>query len=94
MARQNHDAQIADPIDLREAEIAKIAESKEDVAVLRQHLQEIIEGKSFRGSHRSGQFLVYVVEQAIAGHFDALKERVIGMNSSAARLHTIRAKMR
>ncbi len=79
MARQNHDAQIADPIDLREAEIAKIAESKEDVAVLRQHLQEIIEGKSFRGSHRSGQFLVYVVEQAIAGHFDALKERVIGI---------------
>jgi hypothetical protein len=78
MARQNQDA-IADLIDLREAEIAKISESKEDVAALRQHLQEIVEGKSFKGSHRSGQFLAYVVEQAIAGHFDALKERVIGI---------------
>lgn len=79
MARQNQDGQIADLIDLREAEIAKISESKQDVAALRQHLHEIIEGKSFKGSHRSGQFLAYVVEKAIAGHFDSLKERVIGV---------------
>lgn len=79
MARQNQDGQVADLIDLREAGIAKISESKEDVAALRQHLHQIIEGKSFKGSHRSGQFLAYVVEKAIAGHFESLKERVIGV---------------
>lgn len=79
MMRQNHDSQLTDLIDLREAEIAKISESKDDVAALRLHLQEIIEGKAFKGSHRSGQFLAHVVEQAIAGHFESLKERVIGI---------------
>jgi hypothetical protein len=71
--------QSMDPIEAREAEIAKIAESKEDVVALHQHIREIIEGTAFKGSHRSGQFLQYIVEQAIAGNFDSLKERVIGM---------------
>lgn len=79
MTRQNHDAQLTSPIDLREAEIAKIANSREEVAALRHHLQEIVDGKAFRGSHRSAQFLAYIVNQAIAGHFDSLKERVIGI---------------
>jgi hypothetical protein len=79
MTRQNHDLSLTDPIDVREAEIAKIAESKEDLAALRHHLREIIEGRAFRGSHRSGQFLVYILDQAIAGRFDSLKERVIGI---------------
>jgi hypothetical protein len=65
--------------DVREAEIAKIAESKEDVAALQQHLKEVIEGTAFKGSHRSGQFLKYIVDQAIAGHFESMKERVIGV---------------
>ena len=68
-----------DPIDAREAEIAKIAGSKEEVATLRLHLKEIIEGTAFKGSHRSGQFLQYIVDQAIAGNFESLKERVIGV---------------
>jgi hypothetical protein len=68
-----------DPIDAREAEIAKIAESKEDVTALRLHLKEIIEGAVFKGSHRSSQFLQYIVDQAIAGNFESLKERVIGV---------------
>jgi hypothetical protein len=68
-----------DPIDARETEIAKIAESKEDVAALQQHVTEIVEGAAFKGSHRSGQFLRHVVDQSIAGHFESLKERVIGM---------------
>lgn len=57
----------------------KIIETEEDLALLQHHLQEVIEGAAFRGSHRSGQFLKYVVEQAIAGHFECLKERVIGV---------------
>ena len=67
------------PIDAREADIAKIAESKVDVAALRLHLKEIIEGAVFKGSHRSSQFLQYIVDQAIAGNFESLKERVIGV---------------
>ena len=65
--------------DNRIAEIAKIAETKGGLASLQQHLKEVIEGDVFKGSHRSGQFLQYIVDQAVAGHFDSLKERVIGM---------------
>ena len=65
--------------DNRIAEIAKIAETKGGLASLQHHLKEVIEGDVFKGSHRSGQFLQYIVDQAVAGHFDSLKERVIGM---------------
>jgi hypothetical protein len=61
----------------RTTEIARIVET--DVTALRQHLKEVIDGNAFKGSHRSGQFLKYIVEQAIAGHFDSLKERFIGV---------------
>jgi hypothetical protein len=67
-----------DIIDYREAEIAKITESEVRVTALRKHLDEIIQGKSFKGSHRSGQFLKYIVDQTLAGNFEMLKERVIG----------------
>jgi hypothetical protein len=65
--------------DSRIAEFAKLIETKGDIASLQQHLKEVIEGDAFKGSHRSGQFLQYIIDQAIAGHFDSLKERVIGM---------------
>lgn len=67
------------PIDAREAEIAEIARSHEAVAELRQHITEIIDGTAFKGSHRSGQFLKYIMDQALNGHFESLKERVIGV---------------
>lgn len=79
MMRQNSDAPLTELIDVREAEIARIAESAQDLAELRAHVEEITKGKAFKGSHRSGQFLIYIVEQAVAGHFDSLKERVIGI---------------
>lgn len=66
-------------INERESEIAKIAESKEARAALAKHLDEIADGVGFRASHRSAQFLRYIVEQAVAGHFDSLKERAIGI---------------
>jgi hypothetical protein len=64
----------------RSHEKAKSIESEEDAARIRRHLKEVIEGAAFKGSHRSGQFLRYIVEQAIAGRFESLKERVIGVN--------------
>jgi hypothetical protein len=59
--------------------VAKILETEQDAARLQQHLKEMIEGEAFRGSHRSGQFLRYIVEESIAGRFTALKERIIGV---------------
>jgi hypothetical protein len=66
-------------INERETEFAKIAESKEAKAALEKQLDEIIDGPGFKGSQRSAQFLRYIVEKSIAGRFDSLKERVIGM---------------
>src|ERR1017187_9595726 len=68
-----------DIADYREAELAKIAESADSVIALQKHMNEIIKGKSFKGRHRSGQFLKFIVDQAIAGHFDSLKERHMGI---------------
>jgi hypothetical protein len=50
-----------------------------DVASLDQHLNEVLEGEAFKGSHRSGKFLKYIVGRAVAGDFDSLKERAIGI---------------
>lgn len=63
----------------RETALAQIANSSATSAALRAHIQEILTGAAFKGSHRSGQFLTYIVEQAIGGHFESLKERVIGI---------------
>jgi hypothetical protein len=76
---QNRDMLSPSSTDNRIAEIAKIAETKGGLASLQQHLKEVVAGDVFKGSHRSGQFLQYIVDQAVAGHFDSLKERVIGM---------------
>jgi len=67
-----------DSITSREGEIAKIAKSADRMSALQKHLKEITRGKAFKGSLRSAQFLTYIVEQAIAGNFELLKERVIG----------------
>jgi hypothetical protein len=63
----------------RAIELPGVIETRDDRASLREHVKEVIEGVAFRGSHRSGQFLSYIVEQWIAGRFESLKERVIGV---------------
>ncbi len=70
---------VSDPIDAREAQIARILGSEHDIAALREHVKVIVHGPAFKGSVRSGQFLQYVVDQSIAGRFDSLKERLIGV---------------
>jgi hypothetical protein len=42
------------------------------------HLQAILDSPAFRSSHRSCQFLRYVVELSLSGHPDLLRERMIG----------------
>src|SRR6201994_1197521 len=71
--------QITAPTDSRTSEIGKILETEKDIELLQQHLKEVIDGLAFKASQRSGQFLKYIVDQAIAGHFESLKERVIGI---------------
>lgn len=44
---------------------------------IQEHLRRILESPAFRGSKRSQAFLKYVVQKAIEGHADALKERTI-----------------
>jgi hypothetical protein len=71
--------QLATATDARKVEIGRVVQTEQDIASLQLHLKELIDGAVFKSSHRSGQFLRYIVEQAIAGHFESLKERVIGV---------------
>ena len=59
--------------------LAKLIQSDQDAAALRTHVEHLLESPSFSTSRRSGQFLHYVVEKAIAQQTDALKERTIGV---------------
>lgn len=56
-----------------------MAVTEEEAAAIQDYLQEILDSPVFHGSPRCGQFLKHVVDRAIAGHYDSLKERVIGM---------------
>ena len=63
----------------RVVEITKLARNAAQVASLRAHLEEVTHGEDLFGSPRGQQFLRHVVEKAIQGDFDSLKERVIGI---------------
>jgi len=56
-----------------------MARTVEGLALIHRALEEVIGGKSFKGSHRSTQFLEHVVKQATLGNIDVLKERMIGI---------------
>jgi len=49
-------------------------------AEVREELARILNSQEFRSSHRSKEFLTYVVENTLAGHGDSLKERTIGID--------------
>src|ERR1017187_7234761 len=59
--------------------IAKIQEVARYAVELREHVDEIVKGDGFKGSHRSQQFLSYVVERALSGEFEDLRERSLGV---------------
>jgi hypothetical protein len=71
--------QVRYPADARAAGRPRAVQTEEEVKSFRQHLNEVVEGSAFKGSHRSGQFLKYIIEQTLSGHGDSLKERVIGI---------------
>lgn len=61
------------------AAIAKIGEAVRHEVELRSHLDEIINGAAFKGSHRCQAFLKHVVELALHGDPADLRERSIGV---------------
>jgi hypothetical protein len=67
-----------EPINVRLAEIAEIAKLGTNIVAIRKHVKEVIEGAEFKASPRCGRFLQYVVDRALIGDFEALKERAIG----------------
>jgi TolB-like protein len=52
--------------------------SPERVGLVRDHLKEVIASRTFAGSKRAQDFLQLIVEHALAGRFDSLRERMIG----------------
>jgi hypothetical protein len=61
------------------AAIAKIGQVAKHEVALRAHLEEIINGAAFKGSHRSQAFLKHIVEQSLHGEPADLRERSIGV---------------
>jgi len=63
----------------RASELDRVLNNPELVQALRAHLDEIAEGVAFRGSHRSQQFLRYIIDKTLQGSVHQLKERTIGI---------------
>src|SRR5260370_2037872 len=61
------------------AAVARIGEAAKHEAQVLAHLDEIIKGAAFKGSHRSQDFLKHIVEQALRGNAADLRERSIGV---------------
>jgi hypothetical protein len=59
--------------------VSSVLLSEDDKVALRQHVYEIVNGEAFKGCERSIRFLEFIVEKAITGEFDSLKERLIGI---------------
>lgn len=57
---------------------ANPALDRDQAEVVRRHLSQILASKEFRSTRRGRQFLEYVVDRALDGRDDLLRERVIG----------------
>jgi TolB-like protein len=52
--------------------------SPERLGLVRDHLRDVFASKAFAGSKRAQDFLQLIVEHALAGRLDSLRERMIG----------------
>jgi hypothetical protein len=59
--------------------ISKLSRAAKFSNEIRQHLEEILTGAAFKGSQRSQTFLRHVVECALRGEFEDLRERSLGI---------------
>ncbi|MBI2684724.1 MAG: hypothetical protein HYX27_00295 [Acidobacteria bacterium] len=58
---------------------SKLAQSGPYAGAFKEHFSQIIASPAFKGSRRSQEFLQYIVDKALQGQLDALKERVLGV---------------
>lgn len=63
----------------KSAAISKALEVQPHSDAIRNHLKQIAASVEFKNSGRSREFLIVTVEKALAGRFDELKERVLGV---------------
>jgi hypothetical protein len=63
----------------KSAAISKALEVQPYSEAIRNHVQQIAGSAEFKNSGRSREFLIVIVEKALAGRFDELKERVLGV---------------
>ncbi|HMF77926.1 MAG TPA: hypothetical protein VK604_19880 [Bryobacteraceae bacterium] len=61
------------------AAVTKVIEVAPHVIAFKVHVRQIVESPAFRGSRRSQEFLQFIVDHALNGHFDELKERSLGV---------------
>ena len=61
------------------ASLAKVTEAVKHELELYIHLDEIVKGAAFKGSHRSQAFLKHIVEHALHGEAADLRERSLGV---------------
>ncbi len=60
--------------------------SPERLGLLRDHLKDVFASKAFAGSKRAQDFLQLIVEHALAGRLDNLRERMIGAEMFGRRI--------
>ncbi len=61
------------------AAMTRVTEVVPHAVALKAHLRAIVESPAFKGSRRSQEFLQFVVQHALDGQFDELKERTLGV---------------
>ena len=62
-----------------DAAVAKVSEAFSHAQEIRSHLKLILASEAFRNSRRCQEFLSHIVEHALTGDFDAIKERMLGI---------------
>ena len=60
--------------------------SPEQLGLVRDHLKDVFASKAFAGSKRAQDFLQLIVEHALAGRLDNLRERMIGAEMFGRRI--------
>ena len=60
--------------------------SPERLGLVRDHLKDVFASKAFAGSKRAQDFLQLIVEHALAGRLDSLRERAIGAEMFGRRI--------
>src|SRR5947199_5374361 len=61
------------------AAITRVLEIVPYAAAIREHIGEIVASPAFKGSRRGQELLKHIIEKALNGQFEDLKERTLGV---------------